>query len=194
MALGFFGALLMGFVLGVLGGGGAILTIPILVYLFGFDLRSAVVSSYAILFFSSIVGGIQSRKEIEWRLAFLFAAVSAVFIALTKFFLLPILPKEILLFGLKISTQSILNKNIKRTTNEIIPNPIQKYSIKPYSVVCFPNIRITAFAIFNIIKIFKIRYWFFSPSLILIEFSDSFNFIFIPFSVFLANVVQRSRV
>jgi uncharacterized membrane protein YfcA len=37
IALGFFGALLMGFVLGVLGGGGAILTIPILVYLFGFD-------------------------------------------------------------------------------------------------------------------------------------------------------------
>ena len=34
MALGFFGALLMGFVLGVLGGGGAILTIPILVYFF----------------------------------------------------------------------------------------------------------------------------------------------------------------
>ena len=48
MALGFFGALLMGFVLGVLGGGGAILTIPILVYLFGFDLRSAVVSSFSV--------------------------------------------------------------------------------------------------------------------------------------------------
>jgi uncharacterized membrane protein YfcA len=108
IALGFFGALLMGFVLGVLGGGGAILTIPILVYLFGFDLRSAVVSSYAILFFSSIVGGIQSRKEIEWRLALLFAAVSMVFITLTKFFVLPNLPKEFLLFGLKISTQSIL--------------------------------------------------------------------------------------
>lgn len=108
MALGFFGALLMGFVLGVLGGGGAILTIPILVYLFGFDLRSAVVSSYAILFFSSIVGGIQSRKEIEWRLAILFSAVSMIFIALTKFLVLPILPKEFLMFGLKVSTQSIL--------------------------------------------------------------------------------------
>lgn len=108
MAFGFFGALVMGFVLGVLGGGGAILTIPILVYLFGFDLRSAVVSSYAILFFSSIVGGIQSRKEIEWRLALLFAAVSMVFIALTKFFVLPILPKEFFVFGGKVSTQSIL--------------------------------------------------------------------------------------
>jgi hypothetical protein len=108
MALGFFGALLMGFVLGVLGGGGAILTIPILVYLFGFDLRSAVVSSYAILFFSSIVGGIQSRKEIEWRLALIFAGVSMSFIALTKWFLLPVLPHSLLFFGIEIKMQSLL--------------------------------------------------------------------------------------
>ena len=108
IALGFFGALLMGFVLGVLGGGGAILTIPILVYLFGFDLRSAVVSSYAILFFSSIVGGIQSRKEIEWRLALIFAGVSMSFIALTKWFLLPVLPHSLLFFGIEIKMQGLL--------------------------------------------------------------------------------------
>ena len=98
----------MGFVLGVLGGGGAILAIPILVYLFGFDLRSAVVSSYAILFFSSIVGGIQSRKEIEWRLALIFAGVSMSFIALTKWFLLPVLPHSLLFFGIEIKMQSLL--------------------------------------------------------------------------------------
>jgi len=108
IALGFFGALLMGFVLGVLGGGGAILTIPILVYLFGFDLRSAVVSSYAILFFSSIVGGIQSRKEIEWQQALIFSGVSMSFIALTKWFLLPKLPHLFLFFGIEIKMQSLL--------------------------------------------------------------------------------------
>ncbi|HRQ85369.1 MAG TPA: TSUP family transporter, partial [Flavobacteriales bacterium] len=35
--LGYAGAVLMGFSLGLLGGGGSILTVPILVYLFGQD-------------------------------------------------------------------------------------------------------------------------------------------------------------
>ncbi|RFM24976.1 MAG: sulfite exporter TauE/SafE family protein, partial [Candidatus Thermochlorobacter aerophilum] len=35
--LGYFGAFLMGVVLGIMGGGGAILTVPILTYLFNIE-------------------------------------------------------------------------------------------------------------------------------------------------------------
>ena len=35
--LGYFGALIVGLVLGLIGGGGSILTVPILVYLLGFN-------------------------------------------------------------------------------------------------------------------------------------------------------------
>jgi uncharacterized membrane protein YfcA len=54
--LGFGLAALMGLVLGTLGGGGSILTVPILVYVLGYDAKAAIGMSLAVVGVTSAVG------------------------------------------------------------------------------------------------------------------------------------------
>ncbi|MEX2182521.1 MAG: sulfite exporter TauE/SafE family protein [Gemmatimonadaceae bacterium] len=56
-------ALLVGLTLGLLGGGGSILTVPVLVYALGVDPKAAVVMSLPIVGGAAIVGALQ-----QWRL------------------------------------------------------------------------------------------------------------------------------
>lgn len=61
--LGWFSALLIGISLGLIGGGGSILTIPVLVHLLGFDMLSATSYSLFIVGSSSLVGGSLALKK-----------------------------------------------------------------------------------------------------------------------------------
>jgi uncharacterized membrane protein YfcA len=54
--LGYGLAALMGLVLGTLGGGGSILTVPILVYVLGYDAKAAIGMSLAVVGVTSAVG------------------------------------------------------------------------------------------------------------------------------------------
>lgn len=69
-----FGAILVGFCLGLLGSGGSILTVPILIYGLGQDEKVAIASSLAIVGLISLFGSIPyaRKKQIEWRLVLLF--------------------------------------------------------------------------------------------------------------------------
>jgi len=55
-ALGLFLALLIGLSLGLLGGGGSILTVPVFVYVLGFDPKAAVAMSLPVVGVTSLVG------------------------------------------------------------------------------------------------------------------------------------------
>ena len=61
--LGYIGALVMGLVLGLIGGGGSILTVPILVYLFAIDAVLATTYSLFIVGASSFVGSFGAIKQ-----------------------------------------------------------------------------------------------------------------------------------
>ena len=73
--LGYFGALLIGVVLGLIGGGGSILTVPILVYLMLINPVTATAYSLFVVGISSLFGAIRNIKKglVDFRTAIVFA-------------------------------------------------------------------------------------------------------------------------
>lgn len=71
-------AVLIGVALGVLGGGGSILTVPILVYLAGLDARHAIAMSLFVVGVTSAVGAIPHARagRVRWRTGLLFGATA----------------------------------------------------------------------------------------------------------------------
>lgn len=71
-------AVLVGVALGVLGGGGSILTVPILVYLAGLDAKHAIAMSLFVVGVTSAVGAIPHARagRVRWRTALLFGATA----------------------------------------------------------------------------------------------------------------------
>ncbi len=66
MTLALFGALLVGLALGLLGAGGAIMTVPILVYLLGHGEKQAIVESLAIVGGIAAAGAVRAAVRREW--------------------------------------------------------------------------------------------------------------------------------
>ncbi len=99
--IGYLGAVLMGLSLGLLGGGGSILTVPILVYLFGQDPVTATGLSLFIVGTTSAAGIFSHHKQgnIEWRTASVFGAASIVSVFISRHWLLPALPDPLIHFG-----------------------------------------------------------------------------------------------
>lgn len=69
-----FGALLVGLVLGLLGSGGSILTVPVLVYLVGEPSKLAIAESLGIVSLISFFGALPFvyRRQVSWRNVVLF--------------------------------------------------------------------------------------------------------------------------
>lgn len=99
--LGYIGAVLMGLSLGLIGGGGSILTVPILVYLFQVDAVLATAYSLFIVGLTSLVGSFSHIKlgNIHWRTAIVFGIPSIISVFLTRSFLVPMIPDPIMTFG-----------------------------------------------------------------------------------------------
>jgi uncharacterized protein len=91
---GYLGALVVGLVLGLVGGGGSILTVPLLVYVLGYNPVIATAYSLFVVGSSSMVGTIQKfRKglaDFKIGLAFSFPSFMAVY--LSRRYLVPNLP------------------------------------------------------------------------------------------------------
>lgn len=95
--IGYAAAVLMGISLGLIGSGGSILTIPVLVYLFGIDPFLATEYSLFIVGISSLAGSLSYLKNglIDFQVALVFGFPSVISIFLTRLFLLPLIPEEI---------------------------------------------------------------------------------------------------
>lgn len=108
--IGFVATFLMGIILGLIGGGGSILTVPILVYLFSLSPIEATSYSLFIVALTALLGGVYSYKngEINFKIGFLFALPSFLGIYLVRVYLLPNLPDVILETGLLTLTKSFL--------------------------------------------------------------------------------------
>ena len=74
MLTAWIGALLVGLVLGLLGSGGSILTVPVLVYLVGEPNKLAIAESLGIVTLVSFVGALPFvyRRQVSWRCVGLF--------------------------------------------------------------------------------------------------------------------------
>lgn len=95
--LGYFGALLIGVVLGLIGGGGSILTVPVLVYLMAINPVTATAYSLFVVGTSSLVGAVRNipKKLIDFRTAIVFAIPAFISVYLTRLYLVPAIPEEI---------------------------------------------------------------------------------------------------
>lgn len=101
LVLGYIGALIMGLVLGLIGGGGSILTVPILVYLFGVGKVTATAYSLFIVGATAAAGSASHVRQgnIHWRSAIWFGAPSIAAVFATRAWLLPAIPDELSIGG-----------------------------------------------------------------------------------------------
>ena len=99
--LGYIGAVVMGLSLGLIGGGGSILTVPILVYLFQVDAVLATAYSLFIVGLTSLVGSVSHVRlgNVHWRTAIVFGIPSIISVFLTRSYLVPRIPDPIMNFG-----------------------------------------------------------------------------------------------
>ena len=91
---GFFGAALMGLSLGLIGGGGSILTVPIFVFLFGLSAETATAYSLFTVGLTSLVGSFSHIRlgNIHWRTAVVFGAPAIVAVFATRRLVMPAIP------------------------------------------------------------------------------------------------------
>lgn len=95
--LGYFSALLIGVVLGLIGGGGSILTIPILVYLFGIEPVIATAYSLFVVGITSAVGTIKNNRRnlIDFRTAIYFAIPAFLAVYCIRRFVISAIPQDL---------------------------------------------------------------------------------------------------
>lgn len=108
--VGYFASLLIGISLGLIGGGGSILTVPVMVYLFGLPPLLATSYSLFIVGSTSLVGALNNLQKgrVNLRAALLFGASSVITVFLVRKLLLPVIPKNILSIGRFTLTESLL--------------------------------------------------------------------------------------
>ncbi len=96
---GYLLALLVGLSLGLIGGGGSILTVPILVYVMGIHPLLATSYSLFIVGSTSLVGAMDHYRKglVHLRTALLFGLSSISTVFITRRFLLPLIPEELVI-------------------------------------------------------------------------------------------------
>lgn len=99
--IGYFAAGLIGISLGLIGGGGSILTVPVLVYLFHVEPTLATAYSLFIVGTTSLVGGVQSAMKhlVDFKTAVVFAIPSFIGVYLTRRYFVPLLPETLFTLG-----------------------------------------------------------------------------------------------
>ena len=93
---GYIAAVFIGIVLGMMGGGGSILTVPVLVYLFYVNPLTATTYSLFIVGVTSMTGGARaySKKQVDFKSVTEFGIPSIFAIFITRHFLLPAIPGD----------------------------------------------------------------------------------------------------
>jgi uncharacterized membrane protein YfcA len=101
IATGFLASVFIGIALGLIGGGGSILTVPVLVYLFHIDAVLATAYSLFIVGSTSIVGSISYFKKglVNLKTAVVFGIPSLAAVFVTRAWLVPAIPEEIVQWG-----------------------------------------------------------------------------------------------
>jgi uncharacterized protein len=108
--LGYIAALLIGLSLGLTGSGGSILTVPILVYLLRLSPVMATSYSLFVVGTTSLVGGFKFYRQglVNFKTVLLFGLPSLVTVYLTRSYLIPAIPEQILRLGSLLVTKELL--------------------------------------------------------------------------------------
>ena len=96
--LGYIGAFTVGLILGLIGSGGSILSVPILVYLFGINPVTATAYSLFIVGTTSLIGSIKNlrNKLINYSTTLLFSFSAVITVYITRKYLIQLIPETII--------------------------------------------------------------------------------------------------
>jgi hypothetical protein len=99
--VGYLASILIGVSLGLIGGGGSILTVPVLVYLFGVEPVLATGYSLFIVGTTSLVGALPKYRDgmVNLKTAVIFGIPSILAVYATRAWLVPIIPNPVFSFG-----------------------------------------------------------------------------------------------
>jgi len=91
---GYLSALAIGISLGLIGGGGSILAVPVLAYLFSINEKMATAYSLFIVGSSALVGGVKQHLKgfVNWKIAFVFGIPAIIGVTIVRKFVIPALP------------------------------------------------------------------------------------------------------
>jgi hypothetical protein len=92
--VGYISALAIGVSLGLIGGGGSILAVPVLAYLFSVNEKVATAYSLFIVGTSALVGGIKQHFKgyVDWRTAIVFGLPAIVGVTAVRHYVVPAMP------------------------------------------------------------------------------------------------------
>ena len=99
--IGYLASIVMGLTLGLVGGGGSILTVPILVYLFDVDPVLSTAYSLFVVGLTSMVGSLSHFKNghVHVKTAVIFGLPSIVAVYSVRKFVMPIIPDPVFALG-----------------------------------------------------------------------------------------------
>lgn len=107
---GYIASALIGISLGLIGGGGSILTVPVMVYLFGINPVLSTSYSLFVVGSTSLVGAFNNYRKglVRINTALLFGVSSITTVFLTRKWIMPNIPEELFRWGNIHITQSIM--------------------------------------------------------------------------------------
>lgn len=99
--IGYLGAVLVGFVLGLMGGGGALISIPILVYLFHIEVSVATSYSLFLIAITASSGAYHNIRKnlVDYNAALYYGIPSVISVFAVRRWVMPNLPKVIFTIG-----------------------------------------------------------------------------------------------
>lgn len=91
---GYISALIIGISLGLIGGGGSILAVPVLAYLFPINEKAATAYSLFIVGASALVGGWKQHLKgfVDWRTALVFGIPAIIGVTVVRHYVVPAMP------------------------------------------------------------------------------------------------------
>jgi len=107
--LGYIGALIVGLVLGLIGGGGSILTVPLLVYLLGYSPIVATAYSLFVVGTSSLVGAVQKHREklVDFKTGIAFSFPSFLAVYFSRRYFVHAIPETLFSMGSFVITKNM---------------------------------------------------------------------------------------
>ncbi len=98
---GYVASVLIGLSLGLIGGGGSILTVPVLVYLLGISPILSTAYSLFVVGAASLIGSVNFMRKglVHYRAATIFAIPAFIAVFLTRKFLVPAIPDTLFTIG-----------------------------------------------------------------------------------------------
>lgn len=99
--IGYISALIIGISLGLIGGGGSILAVPVLAYLFSLNEKMATAYSLFIVGASALVGGWKQHLKgfVDWRTAVVFGIPAIIGVSLVRHYVVPMMPDVLITLG-----------------------------------------------------------------------------------------------